>query len=248
LILSCGGNRLEEKGFALNTSEENNQNTEQIDGLITDSVKLATRPGNILLTKNPNFRLTPIYKVNLNNKKGTTFIGSNRYLSNYSELSQSSGNNWNYNFMPGFAVVSGYNMVNVSHYDLEINKSKNLFDQPVLIKNLYYPAFTNDTLNYRPVTRNYYMVSVYDEDTNQDNYINIHDLRRMYLFDEYGNLMVPLIPKEYSAFKSAYDPANDVMSVYAKLDENGNGLSDEYEAIHIFWIDLKDPRKTGRQF
>lgn len=29
-------------------------------------------------------------------------------------------------------------------------------------------------------------------------------------------------------------------------DENGNGRRDE--KIHIYWIDLKDPGNTGRQY
>jgi hypothetical protein len=31
------------------------------------------------------------------------------------------------------------------------------------------------------------------------------------------------------------------LQVRAKLDKNSNGMIDEKEAIHIFWIDLKKP-------
>ena len=47
---------------------------------------------------------------------------------------------------------------------------------------------------------------------------------------------------------SDYDQANDLMFVFAKLDENGNGRADESEPIHIHWIDLKDPQRTGRLY
>ena len=33
---------------------------------------------------------------------------------------------------------------------------------------------------------------------------------------------------------------------YAVLSNNGQ--QDDGEPIHIFWIDLKDPSKTGRQY
>jgi hypothetical protein len=40
---------------------------------------------------------------------------------------------------------------------------KELFDKPVLIKTLYYPAFAKDTLNSKVVTRDYMLVSVYNK-------------------------------------------------------------------------------------
>jgi hypothetical protein len=38
-----------------------------------------------------------------------------------------SGNNWNYNIIPGLEAVYGYNMVNISHYNISENKQKNFF-------------------------------------------------------------------------------------------------------------------------
>jgi hypothetical protein len=38
------------------------------------------------------------------------------------------------------------------------------------------------------------------------------------------------------------------MYVFAELDENKNGKSDDKESIHIFWIDLKNPERTGRHY
>jgi hypothetical protein len=103
-----------------------------------------------------------------------------------------------------------------------------------LIKTLYYPTFSKDTLNNKPVVRNYFIVSVYNDDTNKDNFINLKDLRRLYLFDINGEKQKALIPENYSVFKSEYDSDNDLMFVFAQLDNNNNGRQDEGEPIHIF--------------
>jgi hypothetical protein len=245
LLLGCG-NRLEEKGFRVNaTTESNDENT--ADGISKDSLSFETRPSSILLTGIPQYRLATIYKVNYN-KDSTTFIGSNAYHFNYGEMGKATGNEWNYNYLPGFEAVYGYNMVNVSHHDTGIQTQKNFFEKPVLIRTLYYPAFSKDTLNYQPVNRNYFMVSVHEDDTNKDGFINVKDLRRFYYFDINAKNRKPLVPINYSVFQSEYDPANDFMYVFAKLDQNGNGQGDDAEDVHIFWIDLKNPEKTGRQY
>jgi len=245
LFLTCG-NRLEEKGFRVNaTSGDNDENT--ADGISKDSLSFKTRPSSILLTGIPQYRLATIYKVNYN-KDSTTFIGSNAYHFNYDDIGKSNGNQWNYNYLPGFEAVYGYNMVNVSHYDTGTQTQKNFFDGPVLMRTLYYPAFSKDTLNYQPVNRNYYMASVHEEDTNKDGFINAKDLRRFYYFDINAKNRKPLVPQNYSVFQSEYDPANDFMYVFAKLDENRNGQGDDAEVVHIFWIDLKNPERTGRQY
>jgi len=243
-LIGCG-NKLEEKGFAVVPSENAEEN--KADGISKDSLIFPTKPSNVLLTGIPRYRLTTIYKVNFNKDK-TTFIGSNDYHFNYEKLGETNGNQWNYNYLPGFEAVYGYNMVNVSHYDIETQKGKSFFNKPVLIKTLYYPSFSKDTLNYRPVNRNYFMISVYDEDTNKDGFINVKDLRHFYHFDIAANSKRNLVPANYSIYKSEYDPANDFVYLFAQLDENQNGLIDEGEAVHIFWIDLKNPEKTGRQY
>jgi hypothetical protein len=150
--------------------------------------------------------------------------------------------------MPGFEAVYGYNMVNVSHYDIETQTQKNFFEKPVLVKTLYYPSFSKDTLNYKPVSRNYFLLSAYDDDTNKDGLINLKDLRRLYYFDIDGKNKRALIPMNYSVFKSEYDPANDFMYVFANLDETNNGQIEELEPVTIFWIDLKNPERTGKQY
>jgi hypothetical protein len=242
-LISCG-NKLDQKGFAVK-STENIQDT--IDGISNDSIGFLTRPSNILLTGIPKYRLATIYKVNFNKDK-TTFIGSNDFHYNYESIGESKGNQWNNNYLPGLEAVHGYNLVNVSHFNSETQIKKNFFEKPVLIKTLYYPAFSRDTLNYTPVSRNYFMISVYDEDTNKDGFININDLRRFYSFDIDAKNKKAIIPTDYSVYKSEYDPANDLIYIFAKWDQNKNGLIDELEPINVFWFDLKNPELKGRQY
>lgn len=249
----CSDKKLEEKGFqvspasASDETDETNE-TDNTDSIVKDSVRFATRPSNVLLTGIPNVRLTTIYKVNLNKKNNKTFIGTNRFHYRYDESETDDGNNWNDNLMPGLKAVYGYNMVNISHYDIQTNKQRNFFASPVLIRTLYYPTFSKDTLNNNPVNRNYFIVSAYNDDTNKDGFINLKDLRRMFLFDINGDNQQSLIPQNYSIYKSEYDPDNDFMYIFAQLDTNNNGQQDEGEPTHIFWIDLKDPHRTGRQY
>jgi hypothetical protein len=247
LMTSCSDGKLDEKGFQVSPTSEDTEN-ELNNGLNRDSLKFETRPSNVLLTGVPNVRLTTIYKVNLNKKDNSTFIGSNSFHYKYEETEGNTGNNWNNNLMPGLEAVYGYNLTNISHYDIKENKQKNFFEKPVLIRTLYYPTFSKDTLNYKPVNREYFIVSVYNDDTNKDGFVNLKDLRRIYLFDINGVRQKALIPENYSVFKSEYDSDNDFMFVFAQLDNNNNGRQDEGEPIHIFWIDLKDPNKTGRQY
>ncbi|KAB1151410.1 hypothetical protein F7018_18150 [Tenacibaculum aiptasiae] len=246
LMSSCSNSKIDKKGFQVNEIQEN-ENGQKIVGLQIDSLKLETQPRNVLLTFNPKHRLTPIYKVNYDKKTKTPFIGSNIYHTNWND-NYKKGNNWNHNFMPGFEAVYGYNFVNVSHFNNETKVENKLFKKPVLIKTLYYPAFSNDTLNYKPINRNFYMVSAYDEDSNKDGFINIKDLRRFYHFDINGMNKKPLIPKEYSVMSSEYDSANDFMYVFAKKDVNKNGIMEINEPTEVFWINLKNPQDIGKQY
>lgn len=245
LFLGCK-KRNYEKGFQVSIPPSEQREMSPSDGSIKDSLKMEVQPSEVILTGVPNVRLTTIYRVNLSKDKKTTFIGSNNYYYNY--IQPDKANNWNSNLMPGLEAVYGYNLVNVSCYNLTTDSRKELFDKPVLIKTLYYPSFTKDTLNYQPVTRNYLIVSVYDEDTNKDNFIDIKDLRRLYLFNMDGEMQKILIPKNYSVFKSEYDSANDYMYVFATSDENNNGSKDSNEPVHVFWIDLKNPQRVGRLY
>lgn len=247
ILFSCSNNKVEKKGFQVSEISENEEG-EKIIGLPIDSLRLETKPRNVLLTKNPIHRLTPIYKVNYDKRSGKPFTGSNAFHTNYWEYGENEENNWNNNFMPGFEAVYGYNFVNISHFNNKTKSENQFFERPVLIKTLYYPAFTKDTLNDLPVNRNFYMVSVYDEDTNKDGFINVKDLRRFYHFNLEVTERSNLIPKDYSVMSSEYDPENDFMYVFGRKDENENGQMEYEEPTHIFWIDLKNPQINGIQY
>lgn len=215
---------------------------------LKSAIPMETQPRNVLLTTNPAHRLTPIYKVNYDLKRDRRFVGSNSFLSNYGEASYEDHNQWNGNFMPGFAALQGYNLVNVSHFNTSTKEQRNLFDHHVMVNTLYYPANSPDTLNGAPIQRDFYLVSVYDEDTNGDGWINYKDLRRFYHFDVDGQVSRPVVPRNYSVLSSEYDDQIDQMYIFAKEDANGNGQMELNEVMHIFWIDLKDPAQMGRMY
>lgn len=242
LIQSCSDNKIEKKGFQVSEISED-EDGEQVVGLRIDSLQLETRPRNVLVTSHPAHRLTPIYKVNYD-KKGHPFIGSNRYHQTWQE-NDGLGNNWNNNFIPGFEALYGYNLVNISHFNHKTKIQTDFFDEPVLIKTLYYPTFSKDTLNYEPIKRDFHMISVYDEDSNNDGFVNVKDLRRLYWFDINGGSKKNLIPKNYSVMSSEYDFTNDYMYIFAKIDGNNNGQMELEEETHIFWIDLNNPENKG---
>lgn len=246
IAFSCSNDKLESKGFATSEISDEEDVTEK-SGLANDSVVFKTQPYNVLLTAHPAHRITPLFKVNYHKKTLKPFIGSTDFHFRYLQESEQTENNWNGHLMPGFEAVYGYNLVNISHFNTTTQKQHVFFEKPVLVKTIYYPSFSNDTLNAKPVRRNFYIVSAYDEDTNKDGMINLKDLRRVYYFDLDGENKRELLPKNYSVLRSEYDAGNDVMYVFARIDENNNGASEDKESIHIFWIDLMNPEKTGRQ-
>lgn len=246
IFFSCSTDRIDKKGFPV--SEPSADGEEIVDGLTEDTLVFKTKPRNVLLTTYPEHRLTPIYKVNYHKENNRPFTGSNRYHFDYWGYGNKDGNNWNNNFMPGFEAIYGYNFVNISHFNQETKEENIFFEKPVLIKTFYYPAFSNDTLKNTPISRAYYMVSAYDEDTNKDGFVNVKDLRRLYYFDLNATNKSLLIPNNYSVMNSEYDPENDLMYIFATLDENENGQMEYEEESHIFWIDLKNPENRGIQF
>ena len=238
-----------QKGFTVNNSspEEGSVNK---TGIQSDTVIFNSRPNGILITEKPEHRLIPIYKLNsrVKDEDTTYFTGSNAFYSGYSEYERLEENNWNHNFMPGFEAMYGYNFININYHNTISKKTTKLFKSPVLIKTLYYPTDSKDTLNGESVHRNYYMVSAYNEDSNNDGYINTDDLRRFFLFNLDGTMNTLLIPENYSVSSSQFDPSNDYMYVYATIDENENGHQDDTENVHVFWIDLKAPNKGIRLY
>lgn len=247
VISSCSRKKHYEKGFSVSPETETTEE-KGINGIAQDSISIMTRPSSVLMTGYTDYRLTTIYKLNYDKKDDYYYTGSNSFYRNYSDLGHNDDNNWHYNFMPGLQAVYGFNLVNVSLKHVKTQKQKSLFEKPVLIKTLYIPSFSNDTLFGKPVKRNYYMISAYDEDTNEDGFINAKDLRQFYVFNIDGADKENLIPKDYSVVSSEYDCANDYMYVFAQLDENKNGQRDDTEQVHIFWIDLKNPRNNGQQY
>lgn len=247
LIVSCSRNKLEPKGFSVNTSTVADDDS-KVDGFSKDSLQFETKPGGILLTGISQYRLTPVYKVNIHKRTQEKFIGNNNFHENYTEIASSNGNQWHSNYLPGLQAVYGYNMVNISHFDFSTKIQKYFFEKPVLIKTLYFPSFSSDTLFNNPIKRNYYLASVYSDDTNKDGVINEKDIRNLFYFDANADDKTALIPGDHSALRSVYDPGNDYLYVYALHDENKNGQRDESEKMHIFWIDLKNPRNNGKHY
>lgn len=150
--------------------------------------------------------------------------------------------------MPGIDVQFGYNLVNVAHYNFQTEKVKLLFDHPVLIRSIYYPAFEQDSVNKKPINRNYFLISVYNEDTNGDTLINKKDLRRFIHFNATATEQKPLIPSDYSVERSQFDSMRDAMYIYARLDENKNGKSEPKEPLHVFWFSLASPQPAKRMY
>ncbi|MEL7148632.1 MAG: hypothetical protein AAFO69_19825, partial [Bacteroidota bacterium] len=203
-------------------------------------------PHTVLLTKHDRHRLIPVFKISFS-QQGRPFSGSTGFHRSWG-YEYEEGSNWNENYMPGLAAAHGYNMINVSHYDHQTNIQNSFFERPVLMKTLYYPAFSSDTLNYQPVRRDYYLVSVYDQDTNLDGFINVKDLRHFYHFNLAATDRQALVPANYSVMSSTYDSGNDYMYIYARLDENSNGQMEVEEPMHVFWVDLKNPLNTGSMY
>ena len=240
-----------QKGFSVHTeSPEESGETEEQKGLNSDSLNLDTRPGGVLISGYPQFRLIPIYLLNAEAYRGKLkyFSGSNAFHHSYGTIGRNDSNNWHSNYMPGFTAMYGYNLLNMQLHDVHTKGSHAFFENPVLIKTVYFPAFSKDTLNGRAVKRDYYMVSAYNEDSNQDQYINSSDLRRFFRFDLHGKSLGPLIPLNYSVRSSQYDPANDYMYVYAAEDEDNNGRIEAKEKVKVFWIDLNNPKLRGLMF
>ncbi|MBK8567279.1 MAG: hypothetical protein IPN76_29140 [Saprospiraceae bacterium] len=251
-LSSCRNEPQEElKGISVDQLSD----TEGVADSVGEGVpaKVVTRPSDVLLTAHADHRLVTVNRLMQHSsyRGGKTYLGSNYYYSS-SDYEEEEGyprlNAWHGHYMPGIEAVRGVNLLNISHYNMNTKTKHDLFELPVWVNTLYYPAFETDTLNGKPVMRDYYMVSAYDEDTNKDSILNYHDLRRFYLFDLEGKRLAQLVPPNYSVVSSEYDPANDAMFVYASLDENANGKRDVVEPVHVFWFSLKAPAPGERLY
>lgn len=212
-----------------------------------DSVLLLTRPRTILFTGLPQYRLAPIMKLNFSRDRSSTFYGGIEYRSTWRE-DEVGLNVWHEHVIPGFDAACGYNIVNVSHFDMQSPGKRSLFDSLVLVKTIYFPTADHDTLNRQPIVRDCYMVSVYDEDTNHDGFVNQNDLRRMYHFALPSLQKTALIPKDHSVLSAEYDPGNDHLFVFTRRDHNHNGIIDKTDDWHIHWISMKNPLEHGEGY
>lgn len=250
LLASCihkKGEQKEEQISIIGSSATNVTDTlNSIQGNVSLN-QIVTNPNSVILTGLPEHRLVTVYKSKKNGEPRSVTESYSRYSSySYNDYGDESEEQEHY--MPGIDILYGYNLLNIAHYDLKTEKLNFLFNSPSLIKTLYYPCFTQDSLNKKPINRNYFLVSVYDEDTNKDTLINKKDLRRFYCFDSTCTVKTQLIPANYSVTESQYDSQNDVMYIFAKLDLNNNGTIDKKEPIHIFWISLVAPTVAKRMY
>lgn len=204
---------------------------------------LPSYPQEVILSGMPEHRLISIYKKRKSehSNKGTDYLNSRGYEPAYDADTYE-------HYMPGLDLQFGYNMLNLAYYHMPSGANHYLFPSPVLIKALYYPSFEPDSLYKKPIRRDYFLVSVYDEDTNKDTLINRFDLRRFYHFDATCKVKTQLVPADHSVIRSEYDPLNDAMFIYARKDENKNGKQDPKEPMHVFWIDLKNPEKAKQVY
>lgn len=205
--------------------------------------QIASYPNKVIFTGLKQHRLLGIYKAHVK----TTGTGQN-LLRKFSYSGESAAYDTYEHYMPGLDALFGYKLLNLAHYDMKSGQQNYFFSKPVLVRTLYYPSVEVDTINKKAVHRKYYLVSVYDEDTNKDTLITHHDLRHFYMFDSTGTNKVLVLPKNYSVLRSQYDADNDAMFLFARLDANNNGSKEEDEPIHVFWIDLNAPGPAKKMY
>ncbi len=248
ITTSCNSRKGEQKEEQIRlsvpeTSSGNDSLLNSIQGNVAFN-QIATTPNSVILTGLPEHRLVSVYKtIGEGNSKG-----KNSAYSRSSMVYDGNENEKVEHFMPGIDILYGYNLLNLAHYNLKTEKLNFLFIRPALIKTLYYPSFTQDSLNKKPINRDYFLLSVYDEDTNKDTLINRKDLRRFYYFDASCSVKIQLVPADYSVIRSQYDPQNDAMYLFARHDDNNNGIAENKEPVHVFWFSLKSPLQAKRLY
>jgi len=198
--------------------------------------QISTTPNAIILTGINNVRLFSIYKIRNEQDRNIAYTEGTSY-NDYADDEK----DFKY-FMPGIDIIHGYNLVNIGHYRLDKDSLSWFFERPVLIKTLYFPGVRKDSLNKQPVSRNFFLISVYNEDTNNDSLISNKDLRRFFFIDELNKTKISLLPNDYSAIRSSYDYNNDIMFIHARQDVNRNGSLEPAEPVSIFWIKLYNPK------
>lgn len=230
----------EYKNEEISTLDPENEDTSfnSLEGNITFS-KILSKPNNVILTGFAQHRLITIYRTNKLTSTDDVENSSSRYYTEYDE--NGNENEIAEHYVPGIQILYGYNLLNIAHFNMHTKKIHYFFNKPAFVKTLYYPSYTQDSINKIPVVRNYYLASAYDEDTNKDKLINKKDLRKFYYFNLDCDSNISLLPIHYSALRSQYDNKNDVLYIFAKYDSNKNGLIEREEPLKIFWLDLKNP-------
>jgi hypothetical protein len=246
IVFACGSKSSTEEQIrfesSVDTEEQERDTTNSVTGGLELS-QISTYPQRIILNGMPQHRLVTIYK-RLPPKESRSVYSYDR------------GESWDedqqQHYMPGIDLLFGYNLLGVAHYDMKSEKLNYLFPRPALIKSIYYPSYVQDSVgdkpNRKPITRDYFLISAYDEDTNGDTLLNRNDLRRFYHFNASCDVKTQIIPADYSVQRSQYDFDNDVMYIYARHDDNKNGRSEDNEALHVFWISLKAPAPAKRMY
>ncbi len=240
---SCSNNKKYTKVDEVVLNEDDEESEDELEKKYG---KLPTSPKKVILVGNGEHRLIPIYKQKYTKDGKQTYMQGTYFHETYHQ--DDSLNVWHYHFMPGIEAAYGYSMHNVGHYNVTTNERNNLFDKPVLVKTIYYPTDVEDTINGQAVTRDYYMITLYNEDSNNDTILNHLDLRKMLLFNMDGKQTAQLIPDQYSVERSQYDRQIDHMYIYARLDENKNGTGERTEPLHVFDLDLKNPKPAKRMY
>lgn len=250
-LVSCGGGHEDKKMEQLTYGEQ-----QTITDSLGNSLKggqsfsqLVTSPNSVLATGLDRYRLVPIYKIRAKGDRNIDLWEDTTYRrpitdENGSRI-PSEEDDFRY-FMPGLDMIYGYNLVNLGHYDMETGKLSYFFNKPALIRAVYFPGVKKDSLKKAPISRNFFLVSAYDEDTNRDSLINKKDLRKIYHIDEANSRKTELLPKGYSSIRSTYDYRNDVMYIYARYDANKNGRQERKEPVSIFFIKLANPSVAKR--
>lgn len=233
VFFSCrNSNYSEKKGEQIRVEE--NTSFEEFEKIDTGSIKKYIWPSSIVLTGISHQRIIAIYR--------------NKYLvdkdNRISRFSGDFGEDETYtyeHYYPGFDLLSGYNLINLSYFQIPIGKTKLFFNKAVLIKSLYFPSFIQDSIEKKPILRDYYLVSVYDEDTNNDKILDRKDFRHFYCFSDSCTNKKQLLPNNTSLIRAQYDSPNDLLYLYAKLDENKNGSIEKTEPLNIYLLNLKYP-------
>lgn len=216
--------------------------------LVLPEEGLLSRPAPMLRTAHAAHRLLPVFKLRMNPYNEKYYIGGTQFHRAYGQHRHDSTNAWHRHLIPGLEAIHGTDLLNLAHFNLETNQRTTFFQRPVLINTVYYPCIDQDTLKGNPVERDFYLVSVYDEDTNGDSLINRKDLRRLYHYNLDGVQLSRLIPANYSVQSSQYDQDNDMMVIVARLDEDEDGKRDVEEPIHVFWLNLADIKAAERMY